>query len=113
MSIKALTPAEVITARINSIPEYVVSAVNKLLIEKCDNAGSISFMEHTFFERVQQEMIACKVWGIKIDITNFDDVVKHIKDCGWMKFEFLYRQSGWNVVHETGNTFSGYVFTPQ
>lgn len=115
MSIKAITPVEVITARVTSIPEYVVSAINKLLIGNVGNndAGCIIFTECAFFETVQKEMIACKVWGIKIDITNFDDVEKHIRDCGWMNFEFLYQQSGWNVVHTTSKTFSGYVFTQQ
>lgn len=82
--VKPITPDEVK----HIIPDFIIEVVNKLIQEKWDGHEAI----------IKQDEI--------MDIISSDDEDddkpsrQKIYDKGWLDFEPLYREAGWNVEYD-------------
>lgn len=90
--VKPITPDEVK----HVIPDFIIEVVNKLIQEKWDGHEAI----------IKQDEI--------MDIVSSDDEDddkpsrQKIYDQGWLDFEPLYREVGWNVEYDKSAYYENY-----
>lgn len=96
MAIKPITPEEAITDKIASIPEKIFQAVNELIVSNLVNGSAKIYTEDIIdrFQNINDEFFS----------------TTEIKDNGWLDFETLYENSGWDVSYNS-NYVSSYTFT--
>lgn len=70
------------------IPDFIIETVNKLIVEKWDGDKAIILQDHI----------------MDIVSSNDTDIDKPLRrevfDKGWLDFEPLYREKGWDVEYE-------------
>ena len=88
MTTKPLSPQEVIEQRSSGayLPEFVISAVNKLLIRCVSDSGCATLHQRLVINAIKQE--------------NPSITTNMIIDNKWLDFEPVFRSSGWNVVYD-------------
>lgn len=84
-SIKPIKPSEVVKK--NTIPDEMIKVVNELIVEKWDGRSAV----------VHQTDIMDRF----LKRTPTDPKLKQqIYDKGWLNFEPIFRDSGWDVKYE-------------
>ena len=82
---KPLSPSEVIKKSEDSIPDFVIEAVNNLLVKEC-HSGRIILKQ----KDIEREILRINP-GVCSDVL----YTNH-----WMDFESLFRAVGWNVTYD-------------
>lgn len=84
---KPISPDEIIP----SIPEFVIEAVNILLKEKYKHATGKAVL-------IQDEVVEAILSAAE---KNGHDLPRQVLfSTGWLDFEHLYEQNGWEVVYD-------------
>ena len=85
--IKPITPDEVK----HSIPDFIIEAVNNLIQEKWDGHSAVITQDEIL------DLVTCDEtdWG-----DNSKPTRKKVFDKGWLDFEPIYRNVGWNVEYD-------------
>ena len=94
----ALTPENVVQARLKIVPQYVIQKINNMLIMNCgENADndSITIYESDLYKEIVDELQSINLVDKSL---SFLDAVDYIKEKGWFKFEFNFRYAGWKVT---------------
>jgi hypothetical protein len=90
MAVQPITPQEALDAKITTIPDVVIEAVNAILTERMTRHGYISFLQKELVERIIALSVA---QGQPITTQQMYD--KH-----WLDFEPFYEKAGWKVVYD-------------
>lgn len=102
-----LTPAEVESTNKTHLPDFVIEAVNELLIRHYSNHSTTILYQDDLVELVKVKMQALEALG----------GAEKKFDNSWLDIERTYGVYGWNVVYEkpgyneTGRSF--FKFTKQ
>jgi hypothetical protein len=104
---KPLSPNEIVIKKATSIPEFVIEAVNNVLAKEYNGSQAI----------LLQEDIINEILRI-YNSTRHDDISReHIFKSGWLDFEGLFSQAGWNVEYDKPGYNETYpprfTFTPK
>lgn len=83
---KPLTPAETAKKAATAIPDYVIEAVNNLLVKEYRKGRAM----------LLQKNILKEIRRINPD-TNTDEIFNN----GWMDFEPIFRKAGWKVTYDS------------
>lgn len=82
---KPLSPAQVAEKAQTSIPDYIIEAVNNLLVKEYRN-GSATISQKDILKEIRRIHS-----GTNLDV---------IFDNGWMDFEPTFRKAGWKVTYD-------------
>lgn len=99
---KAITPSQAKEAarlrKIQSIPSFVIEAINSLLIEKVNQHG---------YAKLYQDDIIAKILEADAEWTDPTNGSIHIKvdrnmifEKRWLDFEDLFNEVGWHVTYD-------------
>lgn len=83
---KPLSPSQVSRKAQVSIPDYVIDAINILLIKEYRNGSIITLQQKDILKEIQ------KVYP-KVNINE-------VFERGWMDFEPSFRKAGWKVSYD-------------
>lgn len=83
--IKPISPDEVVSKKLGSIPEEVIDAFNEAIVMSWD--GKVS----TF----TQDYIIAKICEKNSEISR-----EHIFACRWLDVELIYENCGWNITYD-------------
>lgn len=86
--LKPFSPSEVLATKISNIPDFVIDAVNELLIEKIDARGKRAI--------IKQDDVIDKLAGRMPMGLSRNDVFSN----NWLDFEPLFRENGWKVEYD-------------
>jgi hypothetical protein len=86
MTIKPITPEEVIKVKAESFPPLVLDAFNELIAKYFFN-GKAEFTKNEIVQLIQSKM------GL--------DRTDTIYDNHWLDVEDIYRKAGWGVVYDS------------
>lgn len=84
MTIKPITPSEVVAERINQLPDQVIDCWNKTIIQKFDGHCAI----------IPQNLI------VQLLASRMDCARQTVFDNGWLDIESLYIKNGWKVEYD-------------
>jgi hypothetical protein len=87
MAVKPISPQEALDAKITTIPDFVIDAVNAMLAEKMTKHGRITLLQKDICDRI------CA--------TNPGVHKSQIYNSGWLDFEPFYEKAGWNVKYDS------------
>ena len=91
MSVKPISPQKAQEAKAFSIPEYVIAAVNELLVKKVhptSKSPSVTLKRSTVVEAIIE-----KAAEGGIDVTD-----RYLVDEHYLDFEASFKQAGWSSV---------------
>lgn len=92
---RPITPAEARQQKLNSIPEFVIEAVNKLIVKKMSpNSKSVTLLQEDIIEQIEIEGERMQAW--KSGGFNRNRVFEE----HWLDFEDIFRQAGWDVEYD-------------
>lgn len=95
MAVKPFSPDQAKEAKIHTIPDPVIEAVNELLAE---NYGT--------YINLKQDKV------IKRILSKMPNVTKHhLFDNNWLDFEPVYRKEGWEVEYDKSGHNESYEAT--
>ena len=87
MSVKPITPKEVVGKKQKALPDEVIEAFNELIAENW-NGSDASFLQKKVIKKIQQKVGAGVVSG------------QDICDKGWLDVESVFKKAGWNVEYD-------------
>ena len=90
MSVKPITPDEVVDAKIESIPSEVYQVFNKLIVAAW-NGDTATVIENVAIYALFSQFAAAGK-----DVTRAELLAS-----GWLRVEDAYRKVGWRVVYDT------------
>ena len=105
---KPFSPKEVLGAKSASIPDFVIDAVNKLLVLNYYPKKSVTLYQKEIVEQIISNMEEIREY----DANSADEMCVMIFDRGWLNFEYKYKEAGWDVSYS--KEFGGmayFVFT--
>lgn len=85
--VKPISPAEAQEKQIQSIPDFIVEAVNELIAKKIGDNNSVNITQDAIVELAMQKAPEGTTRQI-------------IYDNHWMDIEPLFRKAGWNVEYD-------------
>lgn len=88
---KPITPAEAKKIKESRFPDFVIEAVNELLIS---SGGYVRLLQGEVVNAIIDKMIA------NGDTRETEALRNEIYAQGWLDFEPLYRKSGWKVEYD-------------
>lgn len=89
MSVRPITPDEALEKFADQIPDFVIEAVNELLAKKCRSKTSeIKLLQKEVVDNIMQK------GAIPEEEKN------SVFDKGYLDFETLYREAGWDVSYD-------------
>ena len=94
-----ITPEQAEEQQLNSIPDFVIEAVNGLIVKKYRREAKCAVLrQDEIIEAIQN-----------VEFVERDVIIKN----RWLDFEDLYRQAGWSVDYDTPGYNESYtpVFT--
>jgi hypothetical protein len=98
---KPITPRQAKEAKKTNIPEYVIDAFNKFIVENLDNSGRASFKQKNIVRYI-----------IETASLNGDSLTSGIiYNNKWLDVEAIYAEVGWEVRYESpciGEDFDAY-----
>ena len=104
--VKPMSPEDIKKGKGLKIPDFVIKAVNKLLIAKC-KGNSVATI---YKDDVIEEIIFSMKESVALDR---GEIIRN----GWLDFEPLYRDRGWTVAYKSpglGESFKDhYIFGEQ
>jgi hypothetical protein len=93
MSVKPISPQKAQEAKAFSIPEYVIAAVNELLVKKVHPTANV---QHVVLKQdTVVEAIIAKAAEGGLDVT-----AQYLFDEHYLDFEALFSSAGWRVVYD-------------
>lgn len=87
-------PSEVATAKMTSLPAFVIDAINSLIAEKACGMG------RKITATVRQKDIEDRIVAAVGAMHEGRRTVDVIYDSGWMDFELAYEAVGWKVSYD-------------
>jgi len=90
MAVQPISPQEALAAKITTIPDVVIEAVNAILTERATKSGYVHFTQKELIERIQARSIA---QGSPIS-------KNMLFDNHWLDFEPFYEKAGWKVEYD-------------
>lgn len=103
---KPFSPAEARSNKVNLIPDVVIESVNEFLTEKYSQNGSITFNQNDLIDRILTKRPTIDIKGVGELITRHDIFAN-----GWLDFESVYEDNGWDVSYDKpayNETYIGY-----
>jgi hypothetical protein len=97
--IAPITPDEVVSEKLNQIPDEVIAAFNKLIAKNWNGVYSI------FRTRDTQEFI------IEEFLKNGKSITINQIDSSWLDVEDIYRKAGWEVTYDQPGYNESYAAT--
>lgn len=92
---RPITPAEARQQKLNSIPEFVIEAVNKLIVKKMSpNSKSFILLQEDIIKQIEIEGERMQAWKPG----GFD--YNRVFEENWLDFEDIFRQAGWSVEYD-------------
>lgn len=92
---RPITPAEARQQALDSIPEFVIEAVNKMIVKNMSpNSDEVTILQDEIIDQIEIEgerMQAWKTGGFKRG---------RVFNEHWLDFENIFRQAGWNVEYD-------------
>lgn len=92
MELKPFTPADAEKAKKHHMHPIMIDAVNELLGENYNKAGRVKIYQEDVIQRALQ-LFKERIGGSAITEQN-------IYDYGWLDFEDIFRNAGWNVQYD-------------
>lgn len=101
MTVKPISPDEVIEKKKEEIPDFVIEEFNKVIAEKWDGKRSTVFQDDIVNRIVNRSPLLINR--------------RHVYDHHWLDVEDIYRAQGWVVKydkpHYTENYEAHFIFT--
>lgn len=111
MTVKAITPNDIPSAKLTTIPEFVLEAFNELVAAHFSE-GEADFTQEDVVERILSKVPSNGTSGSRLSRGD-------IFDRGWLNVEEIYEEAGWDVEYEkpigyAGESFAAhFTFTPK
>jgi len=87
MSVKPVSPSEALDLKVDTTPDFVFEAWNRVIVRNLKDGVSKFFQSELIFE-----ILDCSNDG---ELTSFN-----VTDRGWLDMEPVFRRLGWKVVYD-------------